>query len=345
MSETPNGSSREALFAVLAPLVALAAVWILGEAVMRVVVSRKLIYNIEMVRYAKTLKIQDPEGVNSHVHRSNKSAKLMGVEVSLNSLGHRGPEPLPKSPKTKRVLVIGSSVTMGWGVPQESIFTSVVQARLNAERPFGPAVDFEFENAGIGNYDSLAQLNLLKRQYDTVKPDLVVLHYFISDAEPRTKGSNNPILKYSYLAAFAYDRARTAAMRAKRVDLTSHYTALYQGDNSSWTKARGYVGEMRDIAKKDGVPFVIMIMPDLHNLQPGTPYAAIYELIEREFKAMNIATVNTFGAFQARFGASERELWIQPDDPHPNGKGHALMAQLLYDFLLARNPLRLSRKS
>src|SRR5947207_1728331 len=85
-------AKKKAAFVAVFLLLAFVCTAGLGELVMRIVVAHKLIYNIEMVKYAKELKTIDPEGVVSHVHRTNRSAKLMGVEIALNSLGHRSPE-------------------------------------------------------------------------------------------------------------------------------------------------------------------------------------------------------------------------------------------------------------
>src|SRR5947209_903259 len=57
---------------------------VVGEIAVRIVASQSLIYNIEMVRYAKELKEPDPRGEVSHVHRANASAHLMGVDIALN---------------------------------------------------------------------------------------------------------------------------------------------------------------------------------------------------------------------------------------------------------------------
>ena len=119
-----------------------------GEGAVRLIASQKLIYNIEMVKYAKSLKMPDPDQVASHVHRPNSSAHLMGVNIALNSLGNRGPELPRKSPNVLRIMVLGSSVTMGWGVSQEETFTSLAEKKLNTE-PLLLGKKVEIVNAGI----------------------------------------------------------------------------------------------------------------------------------------------------------------------------------------------------
>jgi len=340
----PNSKRSELALGLAFMLVAVTLTLGLGEVAVRVVSSVHLIYNIEMVKYATKLKMRDPTGEASHVHRPSASAHLMGVDISLNSLGDRGPElQNPKQPDRKRVLVMGSSITMGWGVPYDSIFTTMAERMLNTNRPFGPKITFEFVNAGIGNYNTDFQYKLFLRQYPVVKPDMVVLHYFISDVQPRGKGNDSPILRYSYFAAFLYDRWTLFKLRfgGHYTDLFTFYNGLYADTSAAWKQTQQEISSMRDMTARDRVPFVVMVIPDIHDLAPGTPYQAIYAKIDTAFRAMNIPTVNAFDAFQQQFGKDVSTLWIQSDDPHPNAKGHMLMAQLLYDYLTIKDPLNL----
>ncbi len=306
------------------------------------VANRHLIYNIEMVKYARELKVRDSTGAVSHVHRPSSSAHLMGVDVSLNSLGDRGPELKdPKDPNRKRVLVLGSSITLGWGVPFEKTFTARTEELLNTNKPFGSAVSFEFVNAGIGNYNTHFQYALFQRQYPVVAPDMVVLHYFISDVQPRTMGRDSFILKHSFLAAFLFDRWSQLKLRfsGDYKDLFTFYNDLYADGSQPWTQTQQEILSMRDRTAMDGVPFIVMIIPDIHDLSPGTPYKALYQKMETRFKAMGLTTVNAFDAFQCDFGDDVTRLWIQADDPHPNARGHALMADILYHHIVDTDPL------
>jgi len=331
---------RKALFVAGSWLLALSATALVGEGVIRLVTTYRLNYNIEMVRYAKQLKQRDPSGEVSHIHRPNASARLMGVEISLNSLGDRGPELSAQTNRTRRVLVMGSSVTMGWGVPYSDVFSTRVESRLNTERPF-PGIDrVEFVNAGIGNYNTKFQSVLFQRQYPIVKPDLVILHYFIRDAEPIGMGSDNPILKYSYLAAFLYNRIELArgAGLGGRTSLFDHYRDLYADNSPAWTETLAKVQQMKATLDRDHVPFVVMIVPDIHDLSRTSPYKAIYSKMEGAFSTAGLPTLNAYPAFQEKFGDHEQDLWIQSDDPHPNALGHALMADLIYQYLIDQKP-------
>ena len=52
---------------------------------------------------------------------------LQGVEVSINSLGLRGPEPVPGRPA---VVLAGDSMTLGWGVAESGTLAGQLARRL-----------------------------------------------------------------------------------------------------------------------------------------------------------------------------------------------------------------------
>ena len=318
-----------------------------GEVAIRVISSHTLIYNIEMAKYARALKQRDPKGEVSHVHVPSRSARLMGVDVTLNSLGHRSRElSNPKMPGSKRILVLGASATMGWGVSVDRVFTSVVEEKLNRTKPFGPDVTFEIANAGIGNYNVYFQLKLLQNQYPIVKPDLVLVQYAITGAEPLTMGRNNWLLQHSFLADYFFDRFQHLRFAGgNNQDLFTFYSQFYKDDSEAWKQTQGYLATIRDTTRKDGVPLVIMIIPDIHDLAADSPYRDLYAKMALAFQKLDILTINTFDEFQKHFGADVSKVWIHSDDPHPNASGHALMADALYGYLIEADPLKLEKSS
>jgi lysophospholipase L1-like esterase len=338
---------REIALKLLFLLFAIILTLAVGEVAVRVISSHTLIYNIEMAKYAKALKQRDPKGEVSHVHVPSRSAHLMGVDVTLNSLGHRSHElSKPKTPGTRRILVVGASMTMGWGVSADRMFTSVLEERLNRTKPFGPDVAFEIANAGVGNYNTYFELKLFQRQYPVVKPDLVVVQYVINDAQPRSMGRNNWLLQHSLLADYFFDRFQHLRFAGgTNKDLFTFYSDLYGDNSDAWKQSLGCLAAIRDIVQKDGVPLVIMIAPDIHDLSPDTPFRGLYAKMESAFQKLDIPTINSFDEFQKHFGTDVPKLWIQSDDPHPNARGHALMADILYDYLIEADPLKLKKST
>ena len=64
----------------------------IGEIGIRTISHFTNIYEIEMLKYAKKLKRSSENPNLSHEHIPNSQSQLMGVNIVLNSLGHRNNE-------------------------------------------------------------------------------------------------------------------------------------------------------------------------------------------------------------------------------------------------------------
>lgn len=319
-------------------LVSFLTLFILCEICVRFISGRRLIYPVEMARYTRLLQVHAPLGKAGHRHKINASAKLMGVDITLNSLGNRGPELAQNKPKsTKRVFVLGSSMTMGWGVQADKVFTALLERRLNQGRPLGKHISFECVNSGIGNYNIHYQSELLQEQFALVKPDYIVLNYFIDDAKPDPEPSRfSALLKKFYSTSILYGKISALQFMLKGKTLGEYYAGLYQEQCPRWKDTLSRAEEMNALARKNGVPFLIVIVPDFRNLGPDSPYKGLYRQIGAGFAKAGIPTVNSFDIFQQRHGKNPSELWIQSDDPHPNALGHETMSDVVFDALTER---------
>jgi len=81
-----------------------------------------------------------------------------------------------KHPGTLRIALLGSSHTMGWGVPQDEVFASIVEQRLNVQPPAGAEyVHFEILNFAVPGLSPLGEISLLQKQIAAFSPDIVLL--------------------------------------------------------------------------------------------------------------------------------------------------------------------------
>ena len=230
-------------------------------------------------------------------------------------------------------MVLGSSITFGWGVEWEDVFTTRVEERLNRSK----TKNFHVVNAGIGNYNAEFQYERFKRQYEAIDPDFVVLHYFINDAESNPTETDSILLKESYLAAFVYDRLMRIPGIGPTKDLVSYYGDLYKDDSTRWVRTQKIVKSMSDhLAKKD-IKMVVLVIPDFHDLSSQSPLVPVYQKITDSFNKLGIEAVNTFSDFNSKFAGREIELWVADDDAHPNSKGHAIMAKQLLKAIEKQN--------
>ena len=80
----------------------------------------------------------------------SKSAVLQNVTIRLNEWGLRGGPVEPVPPGGRRILFLGGSIALGWGVSRKS---NTVEARLQQMlRDSGEQV--QVLNGGVGNYNA-----------------------------------------------------------------------------------------------------------------------------------------------------------------------------------------------
>src|SRR5687767_11126742 len=103
------------------------------EVAARIVLDRNgMHYGIEMWKYAKHVKQRSANPLMSHEHAPNREAVLMGVTVKTGSQGLRDRDYAPvKGEHEYRILVLGDSLTFGWGVPVDSTYPKVLERILN----------------------------------------------------------------------------------------------------------------------------------------------------------------------------------------------------------------------
>lgn len=106
-------------------------------------------------------------------------------EFRINALGLRDDEvSTEKPPGVKRILMLGDSMTVGWGVEQADCFAGRLDDLLNRGRgaiePSGPR--YEVVNCGWASwYTTDGAYVFLKHRIEELDPDLVILDFFLND--------------------------------------------------------------------------------------------------------------------------------------------------------------------
>ncbi len=281
---------------------------------------------MEMWKYAVALKrpVADPN--LGFVHAPNTAAFLMGVEVRINSQGLRDREyPLAKSAGVYRVLMLGDSTTLGWGVKAEETAAKVL------ERELGPR--FEVINAGVGNYGTVQEFTYYKTRGRLFHPDLVILQYFINDPEPVPGLKGGFPLDHSYLLAFVASRwDGLLRVLHLRPDWRQYYASLYDENSAGFQAARRALVELPESVKADGAQLLVAILPELRVIDGAYPFERetrkIKDVLERE----RTPVVDLIDGLRGH--GPESSLWVTPLDSHPSSKAHALIAAQLLPLVL-----------
>ena len=301
---------RSALILIAASLV---IAGLLAELTARFILDDGMHFDVEMWKYARDIKRISANAEIAHEHVPGTSGVYMGVPVAINAQGLRDREfPVEKAPGVTRTLMLGDSVTFGWGVKAEDTPSKLLEGALNAGLP---APRHEVINSGVGNYNTAMEVAYFFERGHLLKPDVVILNYFINDAEPTPARKSSSVFEHSMAAVMAlgaFDSiARTYFGRA---DWKTYYRDLYAPAAPGWTKTRSAIAELAAYCQKNDIKLLVAIYPELHVLK-DYPFADVTRQIEEQAAAGGAPFIDLLPAVQDKEPDS---LWVSPGDAHPN---------------------------
>jgi lysophospholipase L1-like esterase len=302
-----------------------AGLFLMGELVVRAATSKVIIYDVEMSRYATTLKQPSSEPRIGHEHLPHSSATLMGVTVRTNGDGLRGKDYPRARTEARRLIFLGDSLTLGWGVEEKDTFAQLTEENLSRSAPT------EVLNFGTGNYNTDQEVQLFLKKGLAYQPDEVVLFYFINDAEPTPVMSRWGFLQHSRLVTLFWSRAQILrALSSPGRTFRSYYSGLYQEGQPGWKQTREALATLASTCEAQKIPLKLVILPELHQLD-AYPFQREHQLVLSEAQALGVPTLDALGCFDR--GTPPVSWWVARDDAHPNAAAHAVIARCIEKFL------------
>jgi lysophospholipase L1-like esterase len=298
----------------------------LAEAILRVKNSSMKNYDIEMWRYARELKIPNPDPKLGHDHVKQSEAVLQSVNMRLNEWGLRG-GPVAAHP-TRRILFLGGSITLGWGVKEEDTTTARVQRILREQEP-----GVEVLNGGVGNYNAERYVARFFTQLRELNPTDIVVQYFVRDAEQLDASSGNALLRNSELAVTLWIAASRLREKLGESSLTQHYADVYREDQPGFVEMKSSLRKLADYARANDIRIYLAMTPDVHNLKQYQ-LGFVHDMVKHIAAEDGYRYIDLLPAFG---GLSPEEVWAMPGDPHPNALGHELMAKAVAPLLMHEN--------
>jgi len=264
----------------------------------------------------------------------------MGVEVSVNTLGFRGPEITQEKPEgVHRVLVIGDSTVYGHGVAQDATFVSLLNESL------GPTI--QVINLGVPGYSTEQSINLLNLRGWSLKPDLLLVASLWSD------NNFDAFIDKELLS----ERSAFAQSSAAGISRTLQHSALYRWldwhlrlgpkaeavNTVGWMLGRQPTGGFRrvpvndygtnlqrlsDLAASNGAQTAFIALAnsvDLGAPSEGAVAWPLYRQVMADVALRNGAPVLDVQSVFEASGSPWKELFL--DEMHPTERGHALIAE------------------
>lgn len=314
------------------------AAGLLAEIFTRAVIDDGMHFDLEMWKYAKEIKRESAVPGLGHEHRPGTAGHFMGVPVTINALGLRDQEySVAKPPDAVRIIMLGDSVTFGWGVPVEDTPSKMIERRLNDP---GMGRRYEVINAGVGNYNTVQEVTFFLKRGLELKPDIVVLNYFINDAEPTPLRKQSVLAERSYAAVAGFSAFDTLSRSYfGKADWREYYSNLYREDSAAWQAAQKAIRDLAQRCRERGIKLMIVSYPELHVLK-DYPFEKVTAAIRNIAAAESVPFVDLLPSVT---DLQPDSLWVSPTDAHPNAVANARFSDTILAGLRRSFPDLFSR--
>jgi GDSL-like Lipase/Acylhydrolase family len=261
--------------------------------------------------------------------KPNLDFRWNGATFQTNRLGFRTPEAsLEKPVGTYRILVFGSSNTMGYGVNNSDIYTRHLEQFLNTW--IGPSRRVEVVNLAVAGDSPSRRLERMKKEAerwnaDWLLCDASVLDFWLEDNHIHSVLQRGLPIPYSFVAE-AVSRSRTSG-----ADSIEVFREKFR-DQSEHVIAHVYAAWSKEAARLQ-VPLSIVILPrgDSKAKSPR-----VFEMIRSLCVQNKLDYFDISGAFDRM---EVEEFRISDWDKHPNARGHQVMFECLRNEILRRGQL------
>lgn len=277
------------------------------------------------------------------------------IPVDINSHGLRGPETTYEKPaSTFRILNLGDSIVMGWGVRLEDTYGQRLETLLNEQG--SEDRHFEVINAGVPGWNMENASAYLQAEGLKYQPDLIVLGITIPNdikGDSALLADNQPALikwlrSNTYFWPFLtvqlrWMQARSAGRdRIDVIDPPTEPDKYFPTDPESaqWDAFWSQVTEIRRLAAEKKIPIVLVLFPlEFQVLDESYPTLPQDIFLARATE-MGMPVIDPLPAF--RQACQEKpggpcqledhylfaDVWM-----HPSALGHGLIADELHKLV------------
>ncbi len=275
---------------------------------------------------------------------NSKVVSLLGISIQTNSLGLRDREfAVPKPAGVFRILAVGDSTTLGYGVAIEDTYAKRLERMLNEKKPGR----YEVVNAGVSGYNTHDVFEYLSEYGLALQPDLILYGFPTDDFA-------NDSMKLDIRDGIGYEPGSVAlppmlkkALRHSRLYVTVAYLAnTIRGMrrpppepkdyfDTRWQKYQPDLDALKQLCKSRNLPLVVAYLPVRAEVLVGHPRYP--RLLERLAEAQSDAYrfVDLFPVYQS--AGDDKKVFINKDCCHASPLGHELIAKRLLGELVSHD--------
>ncbi|MEK7186970.1 MAG: SGNH/GDSL hydrolase family protein [Patescibacteria group bacterium] len=277
-------------------------------------------------------------------NRPDASGTLFGTRVKINSYGMRDNEVAVKKPAgVYRIAVLGDSVVFGYEANQQDLFTEVLEKRI-AEKM---ADKVEVLNFGVPGYSTKQELVQLESKVLQFDPDMVIIAQHPNDIYGTGVTSLTPSFFLKLIAEhsnlFGCFNRNGKLISSKGVGgstkPTGSHKELYAKDSEVWKNYEELFDNFGKISKENNIPIIVATLPEFKNLNEKYEYGYIHDMVAERAKKAGLSVISMHPPLVIYEEGAVMYRAISGDIDHPNEKGHAKIADMIYNELIRQDLL------
>jgi lysophospholipase L1-like esterase len=275
------------------------------------------------------------------------------VQIRINSQGYRGQEyPRQKAPGTRRVVILGDSITFGYGVEEKDSYPAILQPMIGAGS--------QVINRGVSGYGLDQEFLLFQREVLQQRPDLVIVGFSAGDIydstcstrfgipKPYFKLVNGQLILHRPPAEFSKVNDSDILFRGKPFQaflfarfhlyrlLFYRFSPIMKKDHVSIEEmtvmegarvAAAIAKSWKKICDENGVRLLFLVIPQedwLKNSASSKAFKSGHASAVEILEDAGISYLDLWDPFAANYGQG---LFLKGDNVHPNRKGNEIIAQ------------------
>lgn len=279
--------------------------------------------------------------------KANLKTVFFGQTLELDEFGLRNPEGYVKQKNKNefRIVILGASPSLGWGVKNEQSYSSLLEKKLNNSSR-DSMTKVKVINASNIGYSSFQGVKFFKNNVHILKPDCLMISYGVNDVSKE---------RFFYSSPLRDSELKISTETILDIFFSFYFIKLLQKIlpntfiNNFPPNARvsleEYIAnhqEIYDMAKQLNIPVILVLIPFQFPKVESPTYR------QKEMLAVENRSIRYFAALenwaqnrqiavlrmnQLLLDTTSNFLSSQSDYIHPSPKGHEIIATLLHDFI------------
>ena len=248
----------------------------------------------------------------------------------------------PKSKRQFRIMVVGDSLTYGYGVREEETYPMQIETALKKN------FNIEVLNLGVSGYQSEDLLKIITEYTPLLQPNLIIYGVCLNDFLPSGVGEyqNNMAYRFPFPETFKRFLSEKTYLGRMVSDGYNHiliklglrndfYTDILKDFKNYQMRFARDVKDMNMFVLNRGLPPVVaMVLNQFPDLNSNGYQIAL--IAEEHLKNAGLAVIST-KEYYHRY--DKQKMVVSPWEGHPNAKANQIFADLFIAHLQHRSDL------